>query len=525
MALVLADRVQETTTSTGTGSVILAGAVNGYQSFTVGVGNGNTCYYTIYDNTSFAWEVGIGTFTTSPNTLARNTILSSSNSGSAINLAGNTAAVWVDYPSGKSVYKDANGNVSANSFTPGWTSNTTASATTTLTVISSYYQRFVGTLTQTVILPDATTVSLGQGFILDNDSTGNVTLLANGGGALGAVVPGMAAFIFCENNSTAAGSWSGYMFVPGAGPSGAVTWGTSGLNMGGGTLSGATWAGSTISMTYGGTGASLLPTAGASVYSTGTALALTAAGTSGQVLVSGGSGSPTWNTTLTSVSLVTPALGTPTSGVLTNTTGYPASTLAGTTLASNVTASSLTSVGTLATLAVTAIISGSINGNAANITATSNTSLTSLANVTTLGTIAAFTATAANISSLGVGTPSSGTSGEIRATNNVTAYYSSDKKFKENIQPIESALNKVNYIGGKTFDWSQNYINDKGGEDDYFIKKHDFGVIAQDVQAVFPLAVRIREDESLAVDYSKLVALAFQAIKELKAEVDALKGK
>ena len=525
MALVLADRVQETTTSTGTGSVILSGAVNGYQSFTTGVGNGNTCYYTIYDNTSFAWEVGIGTFTTSPNTLARNTILSSSNSGSAINLAGNTAAVWVDYPSGKSVYKDANGNVSANSFTPGWTSNTTASATTTLTVISSYYQRFVGTLTQTVILPDATTVSLGQGFILDNDSTGNVTLLANGGGALGAVVPGMAAFIFCENNSTAAGSWSGYMFVPGAGPSGAVTWGTSGLNMGGGTLSGATWAGSTISMTYGGTGASLLPTAGASVYSTGTALALTAAGTSGQVLVSGGSGSPTWNTTLTSVSLVTPALGTPTSGVLTNTTGYPASTLAGTTLASNVTASSLTSVGTLATLAVTAIISGSINGNAANITATSNTSLTSLANVTTLGTIAAFTATAANISSLGVGTPSSGTSGEIRATNNVTAYYSSDKKFKENIQPIESALNKVNYIGGKTFDWSQNYINDKGGEDDYFIKKHDFGVIAQDVQAVFPLAVRIREDESLAVDYSKLVALAFQAIKELKAEVDALKGK
>jgi len=235
----------------------------------------------------------------------------------------------------------------------------------------------------------------------------------------------------------------------------------------------------------------LLPTAGASVYSTGTNLALSAAGISGQVLVSGGSGSPTWNTTLTSVSLVTPALGTPASGVLTNTTGYPASTLAGTTLASNVTASSLTS----------------------------------------LGTIAAFTATAevisssSQINSLGVGTAASGTTGEIRATNNVTAYYSSDKKFKENIKPIESALGKVGYIGGKTFDWTQKYINDKGGEDDYFIKKHDFGVIAQDVQMVFPLAVRTREDRSLAVDYSKLVALAFQAIVELKAEVDALKGK
>ena len=534
MALVLADRVQETTTSTGTASVLLSGAVNGYQTFTAGVGNGNTCYYTIYDSTSFAWEVGIGTYTTSPNTLTRNTILSSSNSGSAINLAGNTAAVWVDYPSGKSVYKDANGNVSANSFTPGWTSNTTASATTTLTVISSYYQRFVGTLTQTVILPDATTVSLGQGFIIDNDSTGNVTLLASGGGALGAVVPGMAAFIFCENNSTAAGSWSGYMFVPGAGPSGAVTWGTSGLNMGGGTLSGATWAGNTISMTYGGTGASLLPTAGASVYSTGTNLALTAAGTSGQVLVSGGSGSPTWNTTLTSISLVTPALGTPSSGVLTNTTGYPASTLSGSTLASNVIASSLTSVGTLSTLAVTAIISGSITGSAASVAGGYVSSNVAGTGVSVSGATGAVTisigqavGTSANVQfgSFGVGTAASGTTGEIRATNNVTAYYSSDRNLKENIKPIDAALQKVEYIGGKTFSWTQDYITAHGGEDEYFLQKNDFGVIAQDVQSVFPMAVKTRTDGTLAVDYAKLVALAFQAIAELKAEVDALKGK
>lgn len=132
---------------------------------------------------------------------------------------------------------------------------------------------------------------------------------------------------------------------------------------------------------------------------------------------------------------------------------------------------------------------------------------------------------ATQLLSLGVGTAASGTTGEIRATNNITAFYTSDKQFKENIIPIESALNKVDAIGGKTFDWTDAYIESHGGADGYFVTKPDFGVIAQDVQAAFPIAVRTREDGILAVDYDKLVALAFQAIKELKAEVDTLKAK
>lgn len=128
------------------------------------------------------------------------------------------------------------------------------------------------------------------------------------------------------------------------------------------------------------------------------------------------------------------------------------------------------------------------------------------------------------VASLGVGTAASGTAGEIRATNNITAYYSSDAKFKENVKPIDNALAKVSAIGGKYFDWTDAYIAEKGGEDGYFVKKDDFGVIAQDVQAVFPQAVRTREDGSLAVDYAKLSALAFAAIVELKAEIDKLKG-
>jgi len=99
MPLVLADRVQETTTTTGTGTVTLAGAVSGYQSFAV-IGDGNTTYYTITSGT--AWEVGIGTYTSSGTTLARTTIISSSNSGSPITLAG-TSNVFVTLPADKAV--------------------------------------------------------------------------------------------------------------------------------------------------------------------------------------------------------------------------------------------------------------------------------------------------------------------------------------------------------------------------------------------------------------------------------------
>jgi hypothetical protein len=133
--------------------------------------------------------------------------------------------------------------------------------------------------------------------------------------------------------------------------------------------------------------------------------------------------------------------------------------------------------------------------------------------------------TNSQITSLGVGTAASGTTGEIRATNNVTAFYSSDRKFKENVVPVVNALDKVQAIGTKTFDWTDEYIASKGGEDNYFIQKSDFGVIAQDVQAVFPEAVRTRPDGSLAVDYEKLGTLAFQAIIELTERVKALEVK
>jgi hypothetical protein len=146
-------------------------------------------------------------------------------------------------------------------------------------------------------------------------------------------------------------------------------------------------------------------------------------------------------------------------------------------------------------------------------------------NQNTTGSAATFTSTTQNsqFNSIGVGTPGSATTGEIRATNNVTAFYSSDRTLKENIRDIPDALNKACAIGGKLFDWTDDYIKQHGGEDGYFVQKADFGVIAQDVKPHLPEAVKTREDGTLAVDYEKLCALAFAAIAELRAEVEALK--
>jgi hypothetical protein len=113
MALILKDRVQETSTTTGTGTLTLAGAVTQFQTFSSAIGNGNTTYYTIYNAGGADWEVGIGTV--GAGTLARTTVLASSNAGSLVSFTG-TLYVFCDYPAGKAAYQDASGVINNATF-------------------------------------------------------------------------------------------------------------------------------------------------------------------------------------------------------------------------------------------------------------------------------------------------------------------------------------------------------------------------------------------------------------------------
>jgi len=172
MALVLADRVKETTTTAGTGTVTLAGAVTGFQSFAV-VGDGNTTYYTIAGQGTSEWEVGIGTYTSSGTTLARTTVLSNSSGTqpSALNFSAGIKDVFVTYPAGKSVNLDASGNVSA------------------LGTINS------GTW-------GATTIAVASGGTGATTLTANNVLLGNGTSSPQFVAPGTSGNVLTSNGST-----------------------------------------------------------------------------------------------------------------------------------------------------------------------------------------------------------------------------------------------------------------------------------------------------------------------------------
>ena len=313
MALVVKDRVQETSTTSGTGTLTLSGAVPGFQSFAV-IGNGNTTYYTIYDNIAQVWEVGIGTYTSSGTTLSRDTVLSnSSGTTSPLNLAGNTVSVFVTYPAEKSVnlnasgnvtalgtissgtwngstigvayggtgvttssgpnsvvLRDSNSNITVNRLSQGTNNVTAAGGTTILTAASAYNQYLTGTGGQTFRLPDATTLTDTTAFVFNNNATGTLTIQDNASATVGTVTAGGSAGIVLLSNATIAGTWDVHGYIPEN-----VTWGTNALALGSTVITGGTWQGGTIGTAYGGTGLTTFSAANYALYSTSSS-ALTA---------------------------------------------------------------------------------------------------------------------------------------------------------------------------------------------------------------------------------------------------------
>ena len=133
-----------------------------------------------------------------------------------------------------------------------------------------------------------------------------------------------------------------------------------------------------------------------------------------------------------------------------------------------------------------------------------------------------FNAGSVSIDALYVGngsTFSSAATDTVRCEGDVIAFYSSDRRLKHNIEKIPSALNKISKISGYTYDWNDEFMNEKGGEDDYFMRRRDIGVIAQEVEEVLPEVVATRKTGIKAVRYDKIVPLLIEAVKELSNKI------
>lgn len=185
MALIVADRVKETTdTADGTSAYNLLGAETGFQTFSSTVGDGNTTYYACTDGTDF--EIGIGTYASSTDTLARTTILQSSNSGSAVVWSAGTKDIFVTLPADKAIFEDASNNVAVgNNITVGGTVDGVDIATrdgvltTTTTTANNAMPKAGGTFTGNVKLNDSVRVDLGTDSDLQIKHTGTQALIEN----------------------------------------------------------------------------------------------------------------------------------------------------------------------------------------------------------------------------------------------------------------------------------------------------------------------------------------------------------
>lgn len=337
MALVVKDRVKETTATTGTGTLTLGGAVTGFQSFSSALSNADTTYYAIFESSTGAFEIGLGTFTLSGTTLSRDTILESSNAGSAINLTAGAADVFITYPAEKSVYLDASGDVTSaagqidiSNFNndSGYTTNTgtvtsvAASAGTGISISGSPITT-TGTLTITNTAPDQTVVLTAGTGISTSGTYPNFTITNT--------APDQTVVLTAGANVTVTGTYPNFTIASSDQFTGTVT-----SVSGTGTVNGITLTGTVTSsgnLTLGGTLSNVslttqvtgtLPAAngGTGITSLGTGVATwlgtpSSANLAAAITDETGSGSLVF---ATSPTLVTPVLGTPTSGNLSNCT-------------------------------------------------------------------------------------------------------------------------------------------------------------------------------------------------------------
>ena len=597
MALVINDRVKETSTTTGTGTLSLAGAVTGFETFVAGIGNSNTTYYAIVNTVNAEFEVGLGTVTdASPDTLARTTIISSSNSDSAVDFAAGTKNVFCTLPASKSVILDASGNIVANNG-----SNLTALNASNLasgTVANARLDAQLQDVAGLAVTDGNIIVGDGSNFVAENGATARTSLGLGTAAVLDTGISntnvakftsGVADNDFLRVDGTAVEGRSAAEVLSDTGAITASSTDTltnksiaadqltgtvanarldaqlqdvAGLAVTDGNI--IVGDGSNFVAESGATARTSLGLGAAAVLDTGisntnvpkftTGVAdddfLRIAGTAvegrsaSEVLSDiGGQASLTFGISNTNAVKIDSSSvaddeyarftangleSRSTAEVLSDTGAITASST-DTLTNKSIVATQLT--GTIANARLDAQLQdvaglavtngGFIVGDGSNfVLETAATARTSIG----LGTGDNVEFEDTQVDSFGVGTAASGTTGQIRATNDITAFYSSDESLKENVKNIENPLEKVSQINGVTFDWTEDYIKENGGEDKYFVRKNDVGVIAQEIEKVLPQVVATREDGIKAVKYDRIVALLIESVKELKKEIEELKS-
>ena len=365
MTFKLVDRVRESCISPGTATVVLAGAALGYQTFSAGVGANNTTYYVIADQSGANWEVGYGTVGAAGTTLARTTVLSSSNAGSLVNFTSGTQDVWVDYPATKAVFQDINGLVTVPTFATSSTTSTTPVLSFNASNTSFASGATVsGSYLQFLLQNKSGTAGASTNYVLSNDLGTDSTYYGEFGmnsSIFSATTP--ADFFSINNGIYFSGHDGDITFGSGNGFKSYFAWGSSGQSAHVINASGALGFSTNLGTTPALSGTTGYGTAGQVPVSAGSAGAvawsstptLTGTNFTGIPISTGisglGTGIATWLTTpssanllaamtdetgtgslvfATSPTLVTPLLGTPTSGILTNCTGYTYANLSGT---------------------------------------------------------------------------------------------------------------------------------------------------------------------------------------------------
>jgi hypothetical protein len=578
MALVVNDRVKETSTTTGTGTLTLAGAVSGFETFSSAIGNTNTTYYSIV-NSNGEFEVGLGTV--SAGALSRDTIISSSNSDAAVDFSAGTKNVFCTLPASKAVILDSSGNIVANNgsnltnlnadnLASGTVpdarfpatlpaadgSNLTALNATQLTSGTVPDARFPATLPAIsgANLTNLDASDLASGTVPDARfpatlpaiSGANLTNLDADDLASGTVPDARFPATLPALNGSALTNLNASNLASGTVPIARIDLDlltTTSNDDNADFFAVINSTGSQTKITKGSINNSGFNNDAGFTTNTGTVTSVTGGNgltgsvtTSGSLAVGAGTGI---DVAADSVSIDLSELTTSTSdadgdffAVVDSANAQKKLTKANINISGfNNDSGFTTNTGTVTSVSGGNGLTGSVTtsgslavGAGTGIDVTADEVAVDVSDFMSNGSNnRVLTATGTDAMNAEANLTFDGSTlavtGAITATGDITAFHTSDKNLKQNIVNIDNSLDKVSKLNGVYYNWTKEALE----KNTHLKDEKEVGVIAQDVEAVLPELVVTREDGSKAVRYERLCAVLIESVKELKKEIEELK--